>query len=599
MPYQNNSDTVDQIAKALMNNIKQKNYRFKKLIYSFDYYGFGKTRLGVQFLDLWKKKVETQEYYKKEMEKDREAFDTLYKTKLHYVDVRSLENLQEFKKKIEPPNNFQFYFIVIDELPAFAEKLVGKGKPYETIPQAIYRIWVDYIFDIQKIDKVVGIYVCGKGTIIRSFGKSMLRHIDTVSPTESEEIKLHSLKDKDIENIINSYENISNLKDKIENEKNVFKYLKDRILEESGGIPLIVTELVDQIEKILKNSGEKTSNLIQLIDHSIDEIMTSLDERFLKPWNPYSSEKAPLELFKIMFLYTELNISLKADHMIHIYENDLLKDSKYFQEFQKIDLKTAASILNCYVEENDEGELQIIFPKRTKQYFVKECDITPMIVPYFINQIPGFIDKGNIFEIVVGYLISFKINAGAIQNQKIIDIFSFFNGIKELSDLKCAKLELKHSNMKMIVATQKKYWNELLSNEENKNKLLCFEDKSTGCDQVIILKNDNNQNIILGFQYKNLKQFDLTELLEEFSKIKSQLEHIVNENSHFVYTFIYSCKVDKLKSLYNAGETIGKGNIKQFIVPKNMTVVIIHKENYLIDIIGTNNLKAIEEFREK
>ncbi|KAL9654628.1 hypothetical protein ABK040_006690 [Willaertia magna] len=58
IPYQNNKNNALKVGEILLDNVKIKENRDDSrhlvLLNNFAYFGFGKTRFGIQFLDIWK-----------------------------------------------------------------------------------------------------------------------------------------------------------------------------------------------------------------------------------------------------------------------------------------------------------------------------------------------------------------------------------------------------------------------------------------------------------------------------------------------------------------------------------------------------------------
>ena len=111
LAYQNNKNTVRMMADVLLRNIWQHEtrqpLRDQELLVNSAYFGSGKTRLGVEFLTLWKNQMAKHPEMRENFEAkySKTAVEQLEQSKLVYIDCRNYDiinnNLQDTLLKLK------------------------------------------------------------------------------------------------------------------------------------------------------------------------------------------------------------------------------------------------------------------------------------------------------------------------------------------------------------------------------------------------------------------------------------------------------------------------------------------------------------------
>ncbi|KAL9654630.1 hypothetical protein ABK040_006692 [Willaertia magna] len=116
-----------------------------------------------------------------------------------------------------------------------------------------------------------------------------------------------------------------------------------------------------------------------------------------------------------------------------IFGLDKIEDLQFLSS---VDISTLAVSLNCYVESTGSGA-RLVFPRKTIRKYVS---FTPHFsIKPFVNMIPQMLDKGAIFEILMGSFIIWMTKCGFIQNLTFSKVFPFLVG-SALENILCVDL---------------------------------------------------------------------------------------------------------------------------------------------------------------
>jgi len=131
IPFQN-LNVVKAMGEHLLRNCKVKREGLSEdslcLLANFSFDGFGKTRIGIEFLELWKQCVSSHQEYRQELinEFGESSFNQLFTSELIYLDVAKEYAFSEFDferlSRTVPSDEDKSYFIVFDEVPLFCSK---------------------------------------------------------------------------------------------------------------------------------------------------------------------------------------------------------------------------------------------------------------------------------------------------------------------------------------------------------------------------------------------------------------------------------------------------------------------------------------------
>ena len=510
IPYQNNKSIVKRIGEVLLDNCKIKHTRSTerslKLLANFAYYGFGKTRLGVTFLDLWRRSVDSNLKYKQKLivEYGEDLFNKVYNSELIYMDLSSkeyTENSLQRIRSIAPTAGQRSYFVVLDEVPVFCSH-----GPKNNLLDNLYLLWRTCILEIQKQSNVIGVYVCGKGAFIDVFGKGMLRKSSIRSPTSCERIDLHGLKLSDLQNIFTTMPQLaSRLK-----EKDIFDTTLQTVLDESAGIPVLVNFIVKKLE-----SEYRCINSLGDIERLIDIV---LNEDFLqimiRPWSEFC-EDVQKDVFSLL-VFVSLMVPIDSKMQLDVAQVGLDKISE-FKPFKLVDIYTLASLLNCYVtpDEEDASRVNLLFPKRTKQLYVSQYAKLPLLSKY-VKEIPQILSKKNTFECLISSFLIWK-SIFAKNKQTMSQVYPFLKDTP-LADLLCPELSSNMLPIKITKDNAATTWKDISTHIDGYlNKLNFFYSCSHGPEKFII----PSKKVWWLLQDKNVETFDFTvQLFKEINYLK-------------------------------------------------------------------------------
>ncbi|KAL9645535.1 hypothetical protein ABK040_000599 [Willaertia magna] len=595
IPYQNNKNNALKVGETLLYNVEIKESkagsRHLVLLNNFAYFGFGKTRFGIQFLDIWKNYLaENPNEEQCLIERyGQNVFNKVYNSELIYINLtdpalKLNDSTLNYLRNIVPQQNDSTYFVVIDEYPAFCDQ--NNQSP---LLQTMYDIWISTIFHIQKLPNVVGVYVCGKGAFIDVFGKSDISSGIKRSPSLCHRIELHTLTIQDVRNIFNNYPKVKQMLI----ERGIYEFTLKEIMDETAGIPILIDRLISTIVK------RPTPQTVDDVLLCCKQLETEVPEVIFYPFSEAAKESFSYQVYSflmfISFMIPLLDTNKKFNSKI--FGLDKIEDLKFLPS---VDISTLAVSLNCYVESNGSGA-RLVFPRKTIRKYIS---FTPHFsIKPFVQMIPQMLDKGAVFEILMGSFIIWMTKCGFIQNLTFSKVFPFLANTA-LENILCVDL---NSNEIATKVTKKEtkmdseknainFWKGIhLNYHLYQNKLNFVKEKSFGPEKFVVFE----QDLWWLMQDKNTNKFDFSELAEEIQNLS-----VFPETVHIIFTIFYRCKVD-LQILYSEQSSIfrpvkGRGRIseiKEIKVPKNVTVVIVDETN-VKNVIGVENFVALSKLAD-
>ncbi|KAL9649768.1 hypothetical protein ABK040_009583 [Willaertia magna] len=577
IPYQNNENNILEVGQVLLNNMifkqRKENERFQKLLVNFANFGFGKTRFGVQFLDLWKMYLEENLELKKSLigRYGQELITKLTNTELIYIDVSqksfSKESFEYLQNMV--PKNDTSYFVVIDEYTTFCSS--DKGG---TILENMYKAWIDCIFSIQLLENVVGVCVCGKGAFLDLFDKSELLY--KRPPTECFAVQLHCLDRDNLDELFTKV--IPKVKTLLE-EDGSYEFYLNEMLEETAGIPFLVTKVINLL--LLNQDSYKSKKDFLTV---FDLMQIDTPERILFPH--YSSdERFSRNIYTFLMFISFIQPKLKLN-MNFTKEHFNIREIEGLEQLKVVDLSTLAVALNCYITSVDDHHVKLIFPRRTIRKQVETN--TSFSIQTFVKPIPKFLSKGDTFELLIDSFIIWKAKIGYYQSQTFSEMFPFLIDTKLKNKLCCDLI-----GKKILKENAFDNWKDIYNNfEKYKNKVNFLNSASFGSDKFICLEKD----LWWCIQDKNKTEFNFTELFAEITNLKV----LPLLDVHIVFTVFYRCKVNLTKKLYQGRDKIqridenSKSDNNIIEVPNNVTVVIVDKVE-VEKFIDESNYKALVE----
>ncbi|EFC42744.1 predicted protein [Naegleria gruberi] len=256
------------------------------------------------------------------------------------------------------------------------------------------------------------------------------------------------------------------------------------------------------------------------------------------------------------------------------------------EDVKEVDLSTLAVALNCYVTNENNGNIRLAFPRRTIRKYLGIYGPS-FSIQRFVKTIPQFLDKGATFEILIGSFIVWKSKLGLLQNSNFGSVFPFLTGTT-LADKLCINFPTMITNKRTRENAESEWKKVHLHFSAYQNRLSIMKEKSRGPDMFIVFE----QDLWWCIQDKNKSEFSFTELYGEIDKLKD-----FPPNVKIIFTMFYRCKLEKeLLGVFYEGSIIDRPKVgsQQIQVPKNVTLVIVD-ENGIKNLIGESNYMALVE----
>ncbi|KAL9648688.1 hypothetical protein ABK040_016315 [Willaertia magna] len=624
LPYQNNKDNIKYLAQILLENLKNKEGepRYLTIPINNAYFGAGKTRLGWEFLRLWKEMLKDVGY-RQELERiyGTESVRLLENSKLLYIDLRYYEFQTNDLNKIREDLEYDIYsasrgdpcFVVLDEIGAFAFEYVNKfgmkhSSSYNSYVIAQYEIMTAILSPI-NLNKNISLYVCGKGAMFDLTGTGFL------PPCKFANIVNETLELKHIQNIID-HEKYNYLKEQLK-EQNLLEFFINEVYRQTSRIPLFVSTIFMQF-------SYNTSMNQEDIQNRISEILeTWIPEPIQSPFVVLQDNPLLINLYKQLLLIGILKIPIDINTRVNVRNLE-----EYFFGLSNIlAFLDCAVLLNCYVEKVNNEKIILHFPPIILKRFTQKYntfylfDLSEIIQKYGI-----FIKKGIAFEqttILYWYL---RITLASYQHQTFGEAVPFFKDTY-ISDEPCYPIKVMNCGVKVMGKLPLKnkqnpgeYEKELVSKinqniqswkkvskflQRKTNVMITFLDESHSPDKLIKITTTLGEVFYISIQDKNKINFRFEELREEIEKMENmrrwkqsritdikEIDNKMDNDAKMLLVVMYSCDVDLEKKRYKDGEEVVNRDGSKFTLHTNSSLVIADKEDSA-KFMGEANLRAL------
>ena len=598
LAYQNNKNTVEMMADVLLKNIwkhmMRQPLRDQELLINSAYFGSGKTRLGVEFLTLWKNRMAKHPEMRENFEADysKAAVEQLEQSKLVYIDCRKYRiinnNLRDTLFKLK--RDVERYiggtiesipcYIVIDEIGSWVQYYEPAHRPnIHRNFSAMYDILNEFISELQQIP-TVSLYVCGKGAFLDIVGQGKLRPT-LQSPSIIKAIHLEALSRKHVESgIVNSNllgSLISHFK-----ELNLFDYFLDQIQQETQGVPIyVVLYVFENFRQLLKCKTKED------IDNTLVEIRSTLSKTFSAPFEQFSNHPVLMSVYQSLLFAGILKLEATKE-----FNMDSFKFNTKGTEFEGItSLGTydIASMLNCFLQPVNRDRYQLLFPQAIIDEYVKssEASSRTFAISHMVEEYGLVLSLGNVMEQLTLVNFTFRMNWGSIQRLNIGEVIPLLKSTC-VGTVLCKALEVVNLGRKLMSNEDSnlKGWKEVLPMLDG-GKLGYFYDQSHSPDKIWQI-NLESEKVFVMIQDKNVEDFTISQLKKEIEKNEKIRKALQKDETKLIMIFMVRGKV-KFSGQYPAGTAIEGIQLHQH------TSVIIPTEEEISDFLGDRNREALEK----
>ncbi|KAG2373267.1 hypothetical protein C9374_012370 [Naegleria lovaniensis] len=568
--------------------------RDQELLINSAYFGSGKTRLGVEFLALWKKRMSKHPEMRKKFEADysKAAVEQLEKSKVIYVDCRTYRiinnNLQETFSKLTA--DIERYiggsitstpcYIIIDEIGSWVNYYEPLRRPnIHRYFCAMYDILNEFILPFQKIS-TVSLYVCGKGAFFLDIiGHGKLRPTSQ-SPTIVKAVHLEALSRKHIESGIVNSEFVGSLVSHFK-ELNLFDYFLDQIQEETQGVPNYVVHYVFNNRKLLLNCKTKEN-----IDQALVQIRSTLSTAFKAPFEQFSNHPILMKVYQYL-LFAGIS---KLEATTTFKMEEFTTNGTEFEGVTNLSTYDIATMLNCFLQPVKENRYRLLFPKAIIDQYVTSATASSnmLAISHIVEEYGPVLSLGNIMEHLTLVNFRLRMNWGSIQKLNIGEVFPFLKNTC-VENIPCKPLEVVNLRMKLMTneTSNLNSWKKVIAMLDG-GKLGCFYDHSHSPDKIWQI-NLGSKKIFIMIQDKNVGELSISKLREEIDK-NEKIRKALDETIETKLIMVFMVRGNtKFSGHYLGGTTIGG------IPLHRHTSVIILTEEEISDFLGDKNLEALQK----